>query len=226
MKQAYSLAEEFCQMLSERVKGGGFMSTLVLKRIGSTIIAGEKTAKKMLAWTNEGREILADEFDEDFDDDSVEQQSELKELTSEELDCLKRLVKVLSHNKDEDPKYKKLVEILNNGTENDSVSWAKRGCIIFSQYYDSAHFVAEKLSRDFKDTKIALYAGGDKSGYFLNGEYTKELKDEIKRKVKNREYRILVGTDAASEGLNLQTLSSVRGNGLQPICLLTVLIKH
>lgn len=209
MKDAYRYAEQFCKMLSERVKGGGFMSTLVLKRIGSTIIAGEKTAKKMLAWTNEGREILADEFDEDYDDDSVEQQSELKELTSEELECLKKLVKVLSCNRDEDPKYKKLVEILKNGTENDNISWAKRGCIIFSQYYDSAHFVAEKLSRDFKDTKIALYAGGDKSGYFLNGEYTKELKDEIKRKVKNREYRILVGTDAASEGLNLQTLSSL-----------------
>lgn len=209
MKQAYSLAEEFCKMLSERVKGGGFMSTLILKRIGSTITAGEMTAKKMLAWTEEGREILADEFDEDFDDDSIDQQSELKALTTEELDCLKKLVKVLSHNKDEDPKYKKLVEILKNGTEYDKVSWAERGCIIFSQYYDSAHFIAEKLSRDFKDSKIALYAGGDKSGYFLNGEFIKELKDEIKRKVKSREYRILVGTDAASEGLNLQTLSSL-----------------
>ena len=32
-----------------RVKAGGFMSTLILKRIGSTIIAGDNTAKKMLA---------------------------------------------------------------------------------------------------------------------------------------------------------------------------------
>ena len=209
MKEAYELAEDFCRMLSERVKGGGFMSTLILKRIGSTITAGEKTAKKMLTWTEEGRAILADEFDEDYDDDSVEQQSELKELTTTELECLRKLVKVLSHNKDEDPKYKKLVDILKNGTGDDHISWAKRGCIIFSQYYDSAYFVAKKLSIDFKDTKIALYAGGDKSGYFLNGEYTKELKDDIKQKVKSGEYRILVGTDAASEGLNLQTLSSL-----------------
>jgi hypothetical protein len=81
------------------------------------------TAKKMLAWTEEGREILADEFDEDFDDDSIDQQSELKALTTEELDCLKRLVKILSHNKDEDPKYKKLIDILKNGTEYDKVMW-------------------------------------------------------------------------------------------------------
>ena len=209
MKQAYNLAEEFCGLLSERVKGGGFMSTLILKRIGSTITAGEKTAKKMLAWTQEGREILAEEFDDDYDDDSTDQQSELKELTKGELECLKKLVKVLSHNKDEDPKYKKLIEILNYGTENNHKSWAEKGCIIFSQYYDSAHFVAEKLSKDLKDAKIALYAGGDKSGYFWNGEYHKELKDDIKQKVRQGEYRILVGTDAASEGLNLQTLSTL-----------------
>ena len=55
--QAYSTAEEFCNLLSSRVKGGGFMSTLMLKRIGSTMLAGENTAKKMLAWTIEGKEL-------------------------------------------------------------------------------------------------------------------------------------------------------------------------
>ncbi|MCD8501632.1 MAG: hypothetical protein LRY71_08120 [Bacillaceae bacterium] len=44
--QAYTTAEEFCNLLSSRVKGGGFMSTLMLKRIGSTMLAGENTAKK------------------------------------------------------------------------------------------------------------------------------------------------------------------------------------
>ena len=209
MKEAYHLAEEFCEMLSSRVKSGGFMSTLILKRIGSTITAGEQTAKKMLAWTKEGREILAEEFDEEFDDDSIEQQSELKELTPNEIECLSKLVQVLSRNTDVDPKYLKLLSILNYGTENDIIPWKERGCIIFSQYYDSAYFIAEKLSKDMPNTKIALYAGGDKSGYFENGSFIKELKDDIKQKVRNREYRILVGTDAASEGLNLQSLSSL-----------------
>ena len=34
-------------------------------------------------------------------------------------------------------------------------------------------------------------------------------KEEIKTKVRNREIKLLVGTDAASEGLNLQTLSTL-----------------
>ena len=73
---------------------------------------------------------------------------------------------------------------------------------------DSARYIAEALSKDFS-LPIGLYAGGDKSGIFHSGEYKKELKDTLKAMVKKRELQILVGTDAASEGLNLQMLSTL-----------------
>lgn len=211
LRQAYSKAQEFCSLLSSRVKAGGFMSTLILKRIGSTIIAGDNTAKKMLAWTEAGKEILQDEFDVIFeeDDDFDESISEVKNLTDAETQCLRELVKMLSLNHDNDPKYIKVLDILNNGIDESDQPWKNSGCIIFSQYYDSAYFVAEKLSKDSPDNVIGLYAGGDKSGYFINGNYHKDLKDSIKAKVKSHEIKILVGTDAASEGLNLQTLSTL-----------------
>jgi ERCC4-related helicase len=211
LRQAYSKAQEFCSLLSSRVKAGGFMSTLILKRIGSTIIAGDNTAKKMLAWTVAGKEILQEEFDVIFgeDDDYEESSSEVKNLSSEETECLRQLVEMLSLNHDNDPKYIKVLDILNNGTEESDKPWKDIGCIIFSQYFDSAHFVAERLSKDLPDQVIGLYAGGDKSGYFQKGIYKKESKESIKTKVKNHEIKILVGTDAASEGLNLQTLSTL-----------------
>lgn len=210
MRQAYEKAQEFCGLLSKRVKAGGFMSTLMLKRIGSTIIAGESTAKKMLAWTEEGRQILLDEFDVDAEEDDDEtSDSEVKNLTPEEIECLRVLVKVLSMNHDSDPKYIKVLDILNNGIKFGDIPWKKQGCIIFSQYFDSAQYVAQKLSIDMKDIIIGLYAGGDKSGYFINGVFESKSKDEIKAEVKNRKIKILVGTDAASEGLNLQTLSTL-----------------
>lgn len=84
--------------------------------------------------------------------------------------------------------------------------WIERGCIIFSQYYDSAFFIAENLSKDLKLEKIGLYAGGDKSGIFIYGVFYRKTKEEIKQMVRKHELRVLVGTDAASEGLNLQTL--------------------
>jgi len=138
--QAYQIAEDFCSLLSSRVKGGGFMSTLMLKRIGSTMRAGETTAKKMLAWTKEGKERLKDLYDDIFDEDEEEkedQHSEIKELTPKEVDCLKRLITVLRDNKDTDPKYNKVLDILISGVDDEG-PWKEKGCIIFSQYFDSA----------------------------------------------------------------------------------------
>lgn len=211
LRQAYQKAQEFCSLLSKRVKAGGFMSTLMLKRIGSTILSGENTAKKMLAWTEEGRQILEDEFDATFEDDEdyEENLSEVKELTPEETECLRELVTILSMNRDSDPKYGKVLEILQNGAGEDDLPWKERGCIIFSQYFDSAHFLAESLSKDIPDTIIGLYAGGDKSGCYKNMKFERMSKDDIKAMVKGRKIKILVGTDAASEGLNLQTLSTL-----------------
>jgi superfamily II DNA or RNA helicase len=211
LKEAYTTAEQFCSLLSSRVKGGGFMSTLMLKRIGSTMLAGENTAKKMLAWTQEGKDRLKDLYDDIFDEDDEEGEeghSEIKELTSEEVECLDKLVKVLKNNKDTDPKYDKALNILLNGVKDEG-AWKDKGCIIFSQYFDSARYIAQYLSQDLKDMKIGLYAGGDKSGIFENGYFKKETKENIKKAVKKHEIKILVGTDAASEGLNLQTLSTL-----------------
>lgn len=213
LKQAYRLAEEFCFSLATRVKSAGFISTLMLKRIGSTIAAGENTAKKMLAWTTEGREILEEILgdDEDFDEEisNTDDVSEIKNLTTEELDYLEALVKQLTNSQDTDPKYSKLLNILNNGVSDNYEPWKNGGCIVFSQYYDSAYFVARKLSIDMLGEVVGLYAGGDKSGYFVNGQFYKETKDSIKLKVRDGEIKLLVGTDAASEGLNLQTLSTL-----------------
>ncbi|KJR43840.1 helicase domain-containing protein [Candidatus Magnetoovum chiemensis] len=48
LKDAYNYAEEFCSLFASRIKGGGFLKTLLLRRIGSTMIAGKITAEKML----------------------------------------------------------------------------------------------------------------------------------------------------------------------------------
>ncbi|MDR3281081.1 MAG: phospholipase D-like domain-containing protein [Synergistaceae bacterium] len=213
LAQAYSIAEKFCDMLSGRVKGGGFMSTLLLKRIGSAMVAGESTAKKMLAWTEEGYEKLRSLYDEiGGEDDGGNQEespeSEIKDLTGEEIECLEQLVAVLKANHDTDPKYNRALDILKNGVGGGG-AWKEKGCILFSQYFDSARYVAELLSRDLPETLIGLYAGGDKSGIYSNGVFSKESKERLKNRVRTREVRVLVGTDAASEGLNLQSLGSL-----------------
>lgn len=89
-------------------------------------------------------------------------------------------------------------------------NWLARGCMIFSQYFDTAWWLAEAVSKDYlKDEPIGLYAGGANSGILLNGQFKACARDDIKAKVKRGEIRLLVGTDAASEGLNLQRLGTL-----------------
>ena len=219
LKEAYDTAQKFCDMLKSRVRGGGFMATLLLRRIGSTMLAGENTAKKMLAWTEEGQAMLADLYKDDFEEEDEDSenstdasapasQSDIKQLTPDETKTLELLVSQLKENKDADPKYNRLKEILNNGIAG-TEPWKELGCIVFSQYYDSAAYVAELLSKDMPGTKIGLYAGGDRSGVYQDGFFNLQTKEIVKNMVRAREIKILVGTDAASEGLNLQILSTL-----------------
>ena len=200
LQEAYNYAEQFCELLKKRVKGGGFFKTLLLKRLGSTMIAGKNTAKKLLADVNG---LLDDSSEDEELESSNEVLSEFKDLSPEEIQCLNNLVYMLDENIDNDPKYNLVYKLLVED------KWLRRGCIIFSQYYDSAYWVAENLSKDLGKVKIGIYAGGDKSGIFTNGVYERCSKENIKKMVKNKEIKVLVGTDAASEGLNLQTLGSL-----------------
>lgn len=201
LQEAYDHAEQFSELLQKRVKGGGFLKTLLLRRVGSTMIAGKNTAEKMLSNWGESSEENDYEFDE-FDIET-EANNEVKNITDEERQCLIRFVNTLEANKDKDPKYQIVLDLLIKD------QWLDRGSIIFSQYFDSAYWVAENLSNDIPGEKIGIYAGGEKSGLLTNGIFERKSKEEIKAMVKRRELKVLVGTDAASEGLNLQTLGTL-----------------
>ena len=198
LKQAYELAEEFCNLLSKRLQSGGFLKTLLLKRIGSSIAAGLNTGRKLLAnW-----ELYTNDMAKEEDDPMDKNEKENKKLTTEELDLLMKFVKVLEVNTSTDPKYNKVVELLKQE------GWMEKGCIIFSQYLDTARWVAENLSKEFPGETVGLYAGSNESGTFVTGEFTKKDKRELIKMVEQRKILLLIGTDSASEGLNLQTLGT------------------
>lgn len=211
LTDVYSYAEQFCALIGTRTRASGFIKTLLLKRLGSSLLAGENTAKKMLSWSQEGQQVLEEYFDELVEDEDVEVQtsSELKNLTNEEIEVLTNLIRLLKENRDKDPKYVKTLELLTKGIKGITKPWKEVGCIIFSQYFDTAQFVAIELSNDLRDTMIGLYAGGTKSGIYVNGDFESKTKEDIKAMVKKHELKVLVGTDAASEGLNLQTLGTL-----------------
>lgn len=197
LKQGYLYAEEFCNLLGKRNKSSGFLKTLLLKRIGSSVVAGLNTGRKMLSeWNTSFSDWIEEE-----DDQAVV--SDIKNLTPDEEKLLAKFVKALEMNEVSDPKFEKVIELLTEW------KWLEKGCIIFSQYFDTSRWVAQSLSEKIPEESIGLYAGGEKSGVFINGDFFKKEKEELKSLVKSRELKVLVGTDSASEGLNLQALGTL-----------------
>jgi superfamily II DNA/RNA helicase len=86
----------------------------------------------------------------------------------------------------------------------------ERSYIIFSQYFDTASWVAQRLAAELpKSVPIGIYAGLGKSGIWAGGEFSSTSRDQIKDMVRERRLQLLVATDAACEGLNLQTLGTL-----------------
>ena len=56
---------------------------------------------------------------------------------------------------------------------------------------------------------MAVYAGIGKSGIYREEDFASVEREEIKAAVKKRSIRLVVATDAACEGLNLQTLGTL-----------------
>ncbi len=215
LRDAYVEAEEFCRLLQKRVKGAGFFKTLLLRRLGSSMEAGRKTVEKLLGYEPDD---LNDEDDDDTDDEDSGQQgrnghasSDFKDFTAKEVASLKRCLELLRQGGNNDPKLEALVSYLLGTLAGLEKRWLDLGCILFSQYYDTVRWVGDELARrsEFAGMEIGLYAGSNRSGLWRDGKFQRCRREIIKARVQAGELKILLGTDAASEGLNLQRLGTL-----------------
>jgi SNF2 family DNA or RNA helicase len=194
---AYEAAIAFTTALQKRSKASGFMKTMLLQRICSSFTSGRLTAQKMLS-----RESLEDEDRTRLINDT------LSDLTSEEAMYLQTIVDELSRSDARDPKLAAVRYFLTQH-RTDNKTWLEHGCIIFSQYYDTAYAIASELAKLLPNEAIGIYAGAGKSGLFRGEDFSSVERNEIKNAVKEREIRLIIATDAACEGLNLQTLGTL-----------------
>ena len=116
---------------------------------------------------------------------------------------LSGLAQAMETNRDRDPKCAAVVRLLVDE------GWLERGCIVFSQYYDSVRWLAGQLARELPDEAVGVYAGANRSGVMRRGAFEPRRRDDLKDDVRRGGLRLLLGTDAASEGLNLQRLGTL-----------------
>jgi superfamily II DNA or RNA helicase len=194
---AYKAAEAFTAELRKRTKAAGFMKTMLLQRICSSFASGRSTAEKMLR-----REVLEDEEQAKLFKDALDA------LTPEEAGHLRVIVTELSRPEARDPKLAAVKYFLTQH-RTEGKTWLEHGCIVFSQYYDTAYSVGGELARLLPGEPVAVYAGAGKSGMFKEQDFASVEREDIKIAVKKHDIRLLVATDAACEGLNLQTLGTL-----------------
>jgi superfamily II DNA or RNA helicase len=194
MEQAFELAELFAQTLHKRAKAAGFIKTLLQRRVGSSLEAGLKTTLKMLA----GRAL-------DGDSEGEEEGETIYPLTDAENEILRRLeAHLVRHLASEpDPKFERVRQVLNSDFEGQS--WLGRGVLVFSQYYDSAYALSRYLV-NYIDEPIGLYTNSRASKLFEGRKVHSVERELLKEKVTQGRLKLLIGTDAASTGLNLQRL--------------------
>ena len=190
---AYAAAERFTTAYRKRTRAAGFMKTLLLQRICSSHAAGIATAEALL-----GKRELDDVALEELDGDAFQ-------AVEDERSALQDLIDALTDA--DDPKLRAVKYFLDDhqaGTR----TWREMGAIIFSQYYDTAAWIAGQLAKEYPDQPIAIYAGAGKSRILKGGESTTAARAAIKKLIADREISLVVATDAACEGLNLQTLGT------------------
>jgi len=215
LQEAYQEAEHFSKLLQERVKGAGFFKTLLLRRLGSSMDAGRHTLRRLLG---EEQDLPTDEDEDDLEEDAPvllgrppQAASAFKDFTDGELHSLHRCLSLLIQGGNNDPKLEAVIGYLLGVHPYSSTRWLDLGCILFSQYYDTVRWIGEELSKQapFLNMDIGLYAGSNRSGFWREGYFQRCDRNILKGRVRNGELKLLLGTDAASEGLNLQRLGTL-----------------
>ena len=220
LTEAFKAADAYTSALMSRNRGAGFLKSLLLQRICSSSTAGLSTALAIArksgipeAGAGEVQDVLApDDDDEQYDladlgEPSQKERNALKDL----LGHLREAAAASPLGDSADPKLQVLRHFLRNvGTVQNRSGWTDcYGCIVFSQYYDTARWVADCLAAEFPDIPIGLYAGAGRSGLYRGGQFAPAKRPTIKAAVRDHQLRLLVATDAACEGLNLQALGTL-----------------
>ena len=59
-------------------------------------------------------------------------------------------------------------------------TWLEHGCIVFSQYYDTAFWIASELAKTLPGEPVGVYAGSGRSGMFRGEAFASVEREEIK----------------------------------------------
>lgn len=153
-------------------------------------------------------ERMKDKVDEDWDDDDEKAQHEETALqeasrffgdrTADELSWLRQLSEAAqgSHDKP-DEKAAALLAWIDEHLR-DGAGWGTERLIVFTEYKDTLDYLQTLLAGDEYEGRVLTLCGG------MSSDQREPIKAAFQASPEEQTVRILLATDAASEGLNLQ----------------------
>ncbi|MEG3985318.1 SNF2-related protein, partial [Microcoleus sp. T3B2] len=189
VRHFYNLAQK------DNRKALGFLMTLYRKRLTSSFYAIRESLQRRL----EGISITEDDFHDldDADDVILEgMESYFEPADPEEIKYLEDLLYQFE-NTGEDSKLSHFITILRQELIQ------RESAIVFTQYTDTMDYLRTALQQLY-GAQIACYSGRGGELY-QNGQWRIFPKEQIKTKFREGIIKILLCTESASEGLNLQT---------------------
>ena len=199
----YSAVEDF---ISDTYKGAppekrsaaGFVMTVYRRRLASSFEALKRTLNGRLARAGGiGEEDVS--LDEVTDDVmSGEEAASLSSQVVEERDRINDLLRRIAQ-LGTDSKARRLKSELESCLADGFDS-----AIVFTQYTDTMDYLRDFLADQLPTLPVASYSGAGAAWRDASGYWVPCSKEEIKRRLRDKQVRLLVCTDAAGEGLNLQ----------------------
>jgi SNF2 family DNA or RNA helicase len=194
------ISDTYSKASPEKRTAIGFVMTVYRRRLASSFEALKRTLNARLEKLGLSEEDVS--LDEATDD--VMAPDEAAELAAsaaglEERDRILELLRGIAR-LNTDTKARKLraelVSVFTDGYDS---------AIVFTQYTDTMEYLREFLAQELPDVPVVSYSGAGGAWRDGSGRWIACSKEEIKRRLKRGRVRLLVCSDAAGEGLNLQT---------------------
>lgn len=204
----YSAVEDFIgdayrAASPEKRSAVGFVMTVYRRRLASSFEALKRTLNGRLMRTGG---ITEEDASQDETSDEVMSGEEVEKLAADAPvneainerdrihDLLRRIAQLGTDSKARRLKVE-LEVCLADGFDS---------AIVFTQYTDTMEYLRDYLADQMAGMPVACYSGAGGAWRDASGHWVPCSKEEIKRRLRDGQVRLLVCTDAAGEGLNLQ----------------------
>jgi len=195
IRHYYRLAEK------ENRKALGFLMTLYRKRLTSSFHAIQQSLQRRLEalYSQQGLGLTADdliELDDAGDAVITGLESYIQPVDPKEIEYLEDLLRQFE-NTGEDTKFSQLITILRQELS------LRESVIIFTQYTDTMDYLRNELLQIY-GSQVGCYSGRG-GELFQDKEWQMYPKEKIKALFREGKIKLLLCTESASEGLNMQT---------------------